>query len=101
MDKLLEYIINFKLKVLAEMGAGFGGVGGIFSFIFIQGDPNNYEYVTEPSLWTRAMETIILSGLGGIVGAIGGLLIAILWGVYGKKWVKKKFGVEVNSKDGI
>jgi len=94
MNRVLEYVINFKLSVLREMSMGWGGFGGIFSVIFIQGNAPE-----EPSLGTRAIETILLSGLGGIVGALGGLFIAILWGVYGKKWVKKRFGVDVNAKD--
>ena len=94
MNRVLEYAIDFKLNVLREMSMGWGGLGGIFSVIFIQG-----ESAQEPSLGIRAWETILLSGLGGIVGALGGLLIAILWGVYGKKWVKKRFNVDVNVKD--
>ncbi len=96
MNKIIQFIIDFKIRILTEMSVSLGGVGGVLTTIFIDGSST---YIEQPSLTERAGETVLLASLGGIAGAIGGLFIAILWAVYGKPWVKKKFGVDVNHKN--
>jgi len=93
MNRLIGFLIEWKIKLLLEITGLSGSAGGVFTVIFFTGDP-----VDEPSLGYKAWETVLLAGLGGIVGAIGGLIVAILWAAFGKKWFKAKFGIEINNK---
>ena len=95
MNKLGEYLLDFKLKMLLEFNMGWGAIGGIFTNVFIYGTP-----MEEPSLAHKAYETVLLAGLGGVVGAIGGLLVAILW-FFIKKWLKKKYNIEIQDREKI
>ncbi len=95
MNRLGEYLLEWKIKFLLELTSSFGGFGGIFTVIFFTGEPS-----VEPTLAHKAFETVLLAGLGGVVGAIGGLLVAILW-FFVKKWLKKKYNIEIQDKDRV
>lgn len=86
---MLKDIFNFKMRIFPEVG----GVSGFLTTLGVKAGSIETSAADVINFSSDDYKTIILALIGGIVGSLGGLLVAIIWAL-----IKKKYKLNIDDK---
>lgn len=86
---MLKDIFNFKMRIFPEVG----GVSGFLTTLGLKSEDVQASAADVVNFNTDDYKTILLAFLGGVAGAVGGLIVALVLA-----WAKKKYKIGIDDK---